>query len=305
MFAPRSFLFVPGDSPRKMAKAEATAAHALMLDLEDSVAAQNLAGARQTVREYLLSRRDRKRQQVWVRINPLDSGKALDDLTAIVAGAPDGILLPKCQASEQVKSLDHYLTALECREGVEAGSIRIMPVATETPAAMFELGSYQGASRRLHGLTWGAEDLATAVGAATNRDDDGAYGFTYQLARTLCLLGAKAAGVRALDTMKANFRDIEALKAEVRRARLDGFSGKFAIHPDQVEVINAGFRPDGHEIAHARAIVAAFQSADAVGTVQVDGVMVDKPHLTQALQILEAAGEQASAPDKGGMPRPE
>jgi citrate lyase subunit beta/citryl-CoA lyase len=299
MFAPRSFLFVPGDSQRKQAKAEATGAHALMLDLEDSVAEQNLAAARRMVREYLDSHPHRERQQVWVRINPLDSSKALDDLAMIVGGAPDGVLLPKCQGGHEVTRLDHFLTALECREGVKSESIRIMVVATETPAAMFELASYKNSSRRLHGLTWGAEDLATAVGAMSNREDDGAYALTYRLARSLCLLGAKAAGVQALDTMNPNFRDLETLAIEVRRARVDGFSGKFAIHPDQVEAINAGFRPDEREIAHARAIVAAFRSADGVGTVQVNGLMVDKPHLTQALQVLEAAGERDSEIGQG------
>ena len=234
---------------------------------------------------------DRERQQVWVRINALDSGKALEDLAAIVGGAPDGLLLPKCRGGDQIARLDHYLSALECRDNVKAESIQIMPVATETAAAMFGLGSYRNVSRRLHGLTWGAEDLATAVGATSNRHDDGTYAFPYQLARSLCLLGAHAAGVRALDTMNANFRGLESLAGEVRRARLDGFSGKFAIHPDQVPVINAGFCPSEAEIAHARAIVAAFESTPGAGAVQVDGMMVDKPHLTQALQILDAAGE--------------
>jgi citrate lyase subunit beta/citryl-CoA lyase len=286
----RSFLFVPGDSARKMEKAGSTAAHALVLDLEDAVAAERVDAARTLVREYLLAHTDRSRQQVWVRINSLDSDKALADLAMVVAGAPDGVLLPKCPSGAEIVRLDHYLTALEQREGVAKESIKIMVVATETPAAMFQLGSYKDVSRRLHGLTWGAEDLSTAVGASTNKGDDSAYGFTYQLARTLCLLGAKAAGVQAVDTISPNFRDPEALGAEVRRARQDGYTAKFAIHPDQVAVINAGFRPDEREVERARAIVAAFRAADGLGTVQVDGMMVDKPHLTQALQILEAAG---------------
>ncbi|MGE4337293.1 MAG: CoA ester lyase [Pigmentiphaga sp.] len=288
MANPRSFLFVPGDSSRKMAKAATTVAHALMLDLEDSVAVENLAAARQTVRDFLLAQRDRTRQQLWVRINPMESDKILDDLASVVAGAPDGVLLPKCQGSAEVIRLDHYLTALERREGISPGSIRIMTVSTETATAMFELGSYRNASPRLHGLTWGAEDLSTALGASTNRADDGAYAFTYQFARTLCLLGAKAAGAQAVDTIKSDFRDSEGLVAEVRRARQDGFTAKFAIHPDQLAAINAGFRPDAREVEQARAIVAAFQAAEGSGTVQVDGVMVDKPHLVQALQILEA-----------------
>ena len=305
MLSPRSFLFVPGDSPRKMAKAEGTAAHALLLDLEDSVAADNLPAARQTVREYLASHTDRERQQVWVRINPLDSGKALEDLAAIVGGAPDGLLLPKCRGGADIARLAQYLAALECRDDVAAGSIRIMPVATETAAAMFELGSYRNASPRLHGLTWGAEDLATALGAVTNREDDGAYALPYQLARSLCLLGAHAAGVRAVDTINANFRDMKGLAEEVRRARLDGFSGKLAIHPDQVPAINAGFRPSDAEIAHAKAIVAAFESAGGAGTVQVNGMMVDKPHLTQARQILEAAAEEGRDSNRTDAPRPD
>lgn len=290
---PRSFLFVPGDSARKMEKASATAAHALVLDLEDAVAAERLDAARQLVREYLISHTDRSRQEVWVRINPLDSDKALDDLAQVVAGAPNGLLLPKCTGGAEITRLDHYLTALEKREGVTVGSIRIISVATETAAAMFELGSYRGASQRLFGLTWGAEDLSTAVGASTNKGDDASYAFTYQLARSLCLLGAKAAGVQPVDTIFANFRDPQALAAEVRRARQDGYTAKFAIHPDQVAVINAGFQPDEGEVEHARAVVAAFRSSDGLGAVQLKGMMLDKPHLTQALQVLEAAGISA------------
>lgn len=290
MFVPKSFLFVPGDSERKMAKAGSSAAQALVLDLEDAVAAERLDAARQIVREYLLAHRDRSKQQVWVRVNPIDSEKALADLAAIVAGAPDGVLLPKCESGAAITRLDHYLTALEHREGVSPRSVKVISVATETAAAMFELRSYRGSSSRLLGLTWGAEDLSTAVGASTNKTDDGSYAFTYQLARSLCLLGSKAAAVHAIDTIFANFRDPEALRTEVRRARQEGFTSKFAIHPDQVEIINQGFRPDEKEVAHARAVVAAFESSDGRGAVQVDGKMLDKPHLTQALQVLQAAG---------------
>lgn len=299
MMTPRSFLFVPGDSERKMAKAASSAANALVLDLEDSVAAEKLAAARQTVREFLLAQRDRTRQQLWVRINPLDTDKALDDLAQVMAGAPDGVLIPKCLGGTDIERLGHYLDALERREGLPADATRIVAVATETSAAMFGLGSYRASSARLAGLTWGAEDLATAVGASTNKAEDGSYSFVFQLARNLCLLGAKAAGVHAIDSVLPSFRDTEALRAEVRRARLDGFTAKFAIHPDQVEAINAGFRPDEREIAHARAVVAAFQQAPNAGTLQVDGRMVDKPHLTQALQILEAAGVDAQSQHSG------
>lgn len=297
MIAPRSFLFVPGDSERKMAKGGASAAHALVLDLEDSVAPERLPEARQTVRNFLLANPDRERQQLWVRINPLDSDMALDDLAQVVAGAPDGVLLPKCVSGAEIVTLDHYLTALERREGVAQGSIKIISVATETAAAMFELGSYRNVSARLYGLTWGAEDLATALGASTNKaPEGGAYAFAYQMARNLCLMGSKAAAVQPIDTVQPNFRDNEGLVTEVRIARQDGFTAKFAIHPDQVAAINAGFQPDAKEIEKAQAIVAAFKASDARGTVQVNGMMVDKPHLTQALQILAAAGIAVDAP---------
>lgn len=289
MLNPKSFLFVPGDSERKMEKGRAGNAHALVLDLEDSVSEERLDAARALVREFLQANPDRTRQQIWVRINPIDSAKMLDDIAQVVGGAPDGVLLPKCHAGADIVRLAHYLTALERREGVKGESIRIISVATETPGAMFELGSYRNVSGRLAGLTWGAEDLSTAVGASTNKGDDAAYQFTYQLARSLCLLGAKAASTPAIDTIFANFRDPEGLQQEVRRARRDGFTAKFAIHPDQIEIINAGFKPDQREVEHARAIVAAFAAAGGQGTVQVKGMMVDKPHLTQALQIIEAA----------------
>jgi citrate lyase subunit beta/citryl-CoA lyase len=291
VITPRSFLFIPGDSERKMAKGGASPAHALMLDLEDSVSAERLPTARQLVREYLAAHTDRSKQQLWVRINPLDSGKALDDLVNIVGGAPDGVLLPKCAGGAEVGQLATYLDALERREEIASGSIRIMAVATETATAMFGLGSYRNVSDRLFGLTWGAEDLATALGASTNRATDGSYAFPFLLARSLCLMGARAAGVHAVDTVLPNFRDNDGLVTEVREARQSGFTAKFAIHPDQVDAINAGFRPDEKEIEKARAIVAAFRQSSGSGTLQVDGMMVDKPHLTQALQILQSIGE--------------
>lgn len=287
---PRCLIFVPGDSERKMAKAQATKAGGLILDLEDSVSADRIATARTMVREYLQSHGDRQRQQVWVRINPLSSPLSLPDLAAIVAGAPDGIMLPKVDSAQDVVKLDHFLTALEAREGVAAGTIRILPVATETAAAMFKLQSYQGCSTRLAGLTWGAEDLATALGASSNRREDGEYDFTYELARSMCLLGAHAAGVDAIDTVSTNFREREVLRKEVRSARRAGFHGKLAIHPDQIDAINAGFAPDEGEIAHAKAVVEAFRMAkDGAGTAQLDGKMVDRPHLVQALKLLAAA----------------
>ncbi|CAN5270436.1 CoA ester lyase [soil metagenome] len=286
----RSLLFVPGDSERKFAKASAGPADVLILDLEDSVSPERIDIARGMVREALLAKTDRSRQQLWVRINPLSTPLSLPDLVAVMPGRPDGILLPKTDSADEVVLLGHYLTALESREGHPPGSTRILPVATETPAAMFALGSYAKAGPRLAGVTWGAEDLATAVGASTNRDDDGTYALTFRLARTFCLLAARAAGVVAVDTIVADFRDSAALEADVRRARRDGFGAKMAIHPDQVELINAGFLPDAGEIAFAQRVIAAFEAGGGAGAVQIDGKMLDKPHLKQALNVLAAAG---------------
>ena len=286
----KSLLFVPGDSEKKMTKAKNSGASALILDLEDSVSPDRTKAAHALVRDFLQAHPDRSKQQLWVRINPLSTPLALPDLAAIVAGAPDGIMLPKVESAKDVILLDHYLTALEQREGVSRGRVRIIPVATETPGAMFELKTYKGASTRLLGLTWGAEDLSTAVGASTNRVESGEYEFTYQLARSLCLVGAHAAGLQAVETITANFRDQELLLREVKASRRAGFTGKIAIHPDQVNTINAGFSPDEAEVAHAQAVVQAFENGKGAGTVQLEGKMLDKPHLTQALRLLEAAG---------------
>ena len=283
----RSLLFVPGDSERKQAKAESVRADALILDLEDSVEPSRLPVARDMVREYLSSHQGGA--ELWVRINPLDSGLALDDLAAVVRARPSGILLPKVEGAADIVLLDHYLSALEARDGLPASSIGILPVATETPQAMFALGEYRGCSTRLRGLTWGAEDLAAAVGASTNRAQDGEYDFTYRMARSLCLLGAHAAGVAAIDTLWVNFRDASGLAHDAAGARRAGFSGKIAIHPDQVETINQAFTPDATEIARAQRIVDAFAQSEGVGTLQLDGEMLDRPHLKQAQRILANA----------------
>lgn len=290
----KSLLFVPGDSERKMAKAQSSPASALILDLEDAVAIERIDVARVMVRDYLKGRPDRSRQQLWVRINPLGTPLSLPDLVAVIAGAPDGIMLPKVDSAKDVVVLDHFLTALEQREGVAANSVRIIPVASETPQAMFTLDSYRGASSRLTGLTWGAEDLSTALGASTNRLDSGEFEFTYQLARSLCLIGAHAAGIQAIDTLTPDFRDHERLRGEVRASRRAGFTGKLAIHPDQVEAINTGYSPDEDEVRHATAVVEAFERAGGAGAVQLEGKMLDKPHLTQALRVLAGAGRVRS-----------
>jgi citrate lyase subunit beta / citryl-CoA lyase len=284
----RSMLFVPGDSEKKLAKAASTPADALILDLEDAVAVERLETARGMVCEYLLQH-PRGQQQAWVRINPLQTDLALKDLAAVMPGRPDGIVLPKPLNARDVIQLDHFLSALETREGITLGSTRIIPVATEVAGALFELNSYAGASPRLAGLTWGAEDLATAVGASTNKDAHGEFDFTFQLARSMCLLAASHAQVQAIDTLTVDFRDTDRLTKDVLRARQSGFTGKLAIHPDQVLPIHAGLAPDAHEVAHAQRIVDAFAQAGGAGAVQLDGKMVDKPHLTQALRLLQLA----------------
>ena len=288
----RSLLFVPGDSERKLAKAQTSQADALILDLEDAVAPENIDRARAMVREYLQARRASKtgsHQQLWVRINPIQTPKALADLAAIMPGGPDGIMLPKSDSATETITLAHYLSALEAREGLAPESTRILPVATETPRAMFALGSYHGASSRLFGLTWGAEDLSTAVGASTNRLLDGEYEFTYKLARSQCLLAASAAGIAAIDTLWSNFKDPEGLLADSKAARRAGFSGRIAIHPDQIDIINQAFTPDANETAFAQRVVDAFAGSGGAGTLQLDGRMLDRPHLTQAQKLLELA----------------
>ncbi|MGH7293115.1 MAG: HpcH/HpaI aldolase/citrate lyase family protein, partial [Myxococcota bacterium] len=240
--------------------------------------------------EYLSARRGARRPELWVRVNPLDSSDALADLAAVVVGAPDGIVVPKTDSAADVVRLDHYLAALEAREGVPIGSTRILPVATETARALFHLDSYAGASARLHGLTWGAEDLPAALGATTNRGPDGELAFVYQLARALCLAAAVAAGVQPVDTVYPDFRDGTGLEKNAARARMDGFTGKIAIHPDQVAIIQQAFSPTAEELAHARRVVAAFAATPSAGTVALDGKMLDRPHLKQAENVLRTAG---------------
>ena len=281
----KSLLFVPGDSEKKLAKAASTGADALLLDLEDAVSQDRLPAARGLVLDYLKSH-DRSSQQVWVRINPLNTPLSLPDLVAVMPGKPDGIVLPKPLNASDVLQLDHFLSALEQHEGIKAGHTRILPVATEVAGALFSLNTYAGCSARLAGLTWGAEDLATAVGASTNKKDNGEFDDTFVLARSLCLLAAAHAGVQAIDTLSVDFRHADSLQADVQRAKRQGFSGKLAIHPDQVAIINAGFTATPEELQHAQRIVDAFAQAGGAGAVQLDGKMVDKPHLTQALRLL-------------------
>jgi citrate lyase subunit beta/citryl-CoA lyase len=284
----RSFLFVPGDSERKLLKGAESGADALVLDLEDSVPETRLPVARTMVCEYLRANRDRSKTQLWVRINPLSTEKAIPDLAAIVAGAPDGILLPKVFSAADVVTVDHYLTALETREGVASGRVKIMAIATETPAAVLTLAGFARCSPRLFALTWGKEDLPAAIGASTNLDENGDLDFTYKMARSLCLLAAVAAEVEPIDTVFTDFRDSDGCFREASAARRAGFTGKVAIHPAQVDPINRAFTPSAEDIEYARRVVAAFASG--AGTVGLDGKMLDMPHLKQARRTLATAG---------------
>ncbi|MFO1469372.1 MAG: CoA ester lyase, partial [Steroidobacteraceae bacterium] len=275
----------------KLDKADGAGADALILDLEDSVAPDNKPRARDLVTAFLRARpRAHRASQLWVRINPLDSGLALADLAAVVAADPDGVMLPKADGPEDVRRLSHYLDALEAQHGLEPGSIRIVPVATETAIAPFRLGEYATAGlSRLMGLTWGAEDLAAALGASTNLAADGQWAQTYQLARSLTLLAARAAGVQAIDTLYVNFKDEPGLRASSRASRAEGFTGRLAIHPAQVAAINECYRPSREEIEHAKRVVAAFDASPGAGTIGLDGRMIDIPHLKQARAVLEQA----------------
>jgi citrate lyase subunit beta/citryl-CoA lyase len=282
----RSMLFVPGDSEKKLAKAAGGAADALILDIEDSVAPERKAEARQMVGAYLKSQSGTRKQKLWVRINPLDTPDALPDLAAVVAGRPDVLLLPKAAGADDVVLLDHYLKALETREGVTADAIKVVVVATETGAAMFGLGSYSKNTPRLQGLTWGAEDLSAAVGASSNSDEKGQLTPLYITARALCLAAAAAADVEAIDTAYMGIGDPEGLRRVCNEARRDGFRSKMAIHPDQVAIINEAFSPSAAEVAHAKKIVDLFAANPGAGTLKLDGRMLDIPHLKQAKRVL-------------------
>ena len=292
----RSWLFVPGDSERKLEKGRANPADALILDLEDAVSDDRQQIARDMVQAYLKANADRARQQFWVRINPLDSALSLPDLAAVMPGAPDGIVLPKVYSAADVNTLGHYLSALEAREGLAPGSTRIACVATETAASLLSFHTYlEGVTDRLAAMTWGAEDLSAALGAIDNRNPaSGEYDDPYLMAKSLCLAAARAIDAQPVGVVFTDFRDTAALEADCLRDRRAGFVGKIAIHPAQVEVINRAFTPSDEEIAYARRVVEVFEQNPGVGTVGLDGKMLDMPHLKQARNVL-AMAEQIAA----------
>ncbi|CAN5789201.1 CoA ester lyase [soil metagenome] len=270
----RSLLFVPGDRPDRFAKAAASGADALILDLEDSVAAEKKPEAREAIAAWL--RADRTVPS-FVRVNPLGSGEIDADLRAILPAAPDGIVLPKAEGAASVRAL------IDLAGGTAPP---ILPIASETAAAVFQLSTYGDVAAHLAGLTWGAEDLPAAIGAATARNPDGSYTAPYEMVRALALFGAHAAGVPAIETVYPNIADSEGLAAYVARGRRDGFTGMMAIHPAQVAAINAGFSPSEADIAHARAVIEAFAANPGAGVLKLAGRMIDRPHLDQARKLL-------------------
>jgi citrate lyase subunit beta/citryl-CoA lyase len=287
----RSLLFVPGDDERKIAKGFASSAGALILDLEDAVAPARKGAAREICAEALQSANTTKK--LFVRVNALDTGQTLADLAATVRGRPYGIVLPKCRGGEDARLVGQYLAALEAREGIESGATRILPIATENGASMFGLGTYSGVER-LCGIFWGGEDLAADLGAVANRGANGRYTAPYELARSLTLAAAAAAQVDAVDAVYTNFRDLDGLRAEAAEALRDGFSAKAAIHPDQVEPINAAFTPSAADVAWAKRVVAAFEESPGAGVAAIDGKMLDRPHYRSAQRVL-ARAEQAQS----------
>jgi citrate lyase subunit beta/citryl-CoA lyase len=283
----RSWLFAPGDSERKMEKATAGPADIVLLDLEDAVAEAEKPKARSMVAAFLKANAA-QRARLWVRINPLDGPHALADLVAVMSAGPGGIMLPKARGRADAELLHHYLTAFEAAAGAQQGATKVIVLVTETAEAMFTTGDYRGAPRVV-AMTWGAEDLADALGASENRNESGGYGFTYELARSLCLLGAAAAGVAAIETIQGDFRDEAGLRKRAAQVRRAGYRGMLAIHPAQVEVINETFTPSAEEVAGAQEIVDLFAANPTAGAIGHKGAMLDRPHFARAQALLTAA----------------
>lgn len=285
----RSLLFVPGDSEKKLDKARGSGADALLIDLEDSIAPERKDTARTVTLAFLKDfGQATRRPRLFVRVNGLASGLIDDDL-AVIEGRPDGIVLPKAEGGAAVIHADAKLTAREAMHDLPDRHVQILALATETAKALFLAGTFAASSPRLIGLTWGAEDLSAELGAEANRDADGQFLDPYRLARSLCLAGAAAAEVQAVDTVYIDFRNAAGLRRECEEARRDGFTGKMAIHPGQVEVINDVFTPTPDAVARAQKVVAAFAAEPGAGVVGIDGVMYDRPHLAKARQLLARA----------------
>ena len=286
----RSLLFVPADSARKLDKAMSSGADALIVDLEDSIALDGKAHAREATAAFLKNAMtSATRPYLMVRVNGLQTGLTDADLDAIAPAKPDAIMLPKAEGGAALVHADAKLAVREAQNDLPDGHIKILPIATETAAALFLVGTFAGASARLIGMTWGAEDLSAELGARTNRDEQGRFLDPYRLARGLCLAGAAAAAVPAIDTVFVDFRNDVGFRRECEEACRDGFVGKMAIHPAQVPIINEVFTPSAHAIAHAQSVIAAFAAAPGAGVVGIGGVMYDRPHLVRAKQLLARA----------------
>lgn len=285
----RSMLFVPGDSSRKLEKAQSAPADALIVDLEDSIDAANKETARALTAEFLQQRSSMRARTLWVRVNGASDPNFGADVAAAVQGGADGIVLPKPRSAADVLALAEHLDTLEPRLGRAFGTTKILPIATETPGSVLALGAYASCGPRLAAITWGAEDLSAALGAATAVDEDGRWLPPYELARSLCLLAAGAAAVAAVDTVYTNIADADGLRRSALAARRDGFAGKLAVHPDQVEILNRAFLPTAAEVAAAEAVVTAFARAGGAGVVAHGGRMLDRPHLQRALRVLALA----------------
>ena len=293
----RSLLFVPADSAKKLDKAMTSGADALIVDLEDSVALDGKVSARQSAAAFLKeTTAAASRPYLLVRVNSLQSGLTDADLDAVAPAMPDAVMLPKAEGGASVIHLDAKLAVREATSAVPDGHIKIVAIATETAAALFRTGTYAGASARLTALTWGAEDLSAELGAEANRDGQGRFLDPYRLARSLCLAGAAAAEVPALDTVYIDFRNTDGFRRECEEARRDGFSAKLAIHPSQVPIINELFTPTPDALRQAQAIVDAFAANPGAGVVGLHGVMIDRPHLTRAKRLLaRLRGKEATA----------
>lgn len=291
-FNARSWLFAPGDSERKMQKATASTADIVIFDLEDAVAEAEKPKARSMVAAFLKANAPlsdtQGRARLWVRINPIQGPHALADLAAVMPAAPAGIMFPKPRGRADAELLDHYLTAFEAAAGIAAGTTKVMLLATEMPESMLAIGSYAGVPRVV-AMSWGAEDLATALGATDNRGNYGGYDFTYELARSLCLVAAAAAGVAAIETIHGDFRDEAGLRKRAAAVRRAGYRGMLAIHPSQVDVINEAFTPTAEELASAQEIVDLFAADPGAGTIGHKGAMLDRPHLARAQALLAMA----------------
>jgi citrate lyase subunit beta/citryl-CoA lyase len=290
--AMRSWLFVPGDSETKLGKVAGYGADVVIVDLEDAVAPPAKPHARVLARDWL-ERQGRLQDgaQPWVRINALDTPLWREDLAAVMPGRPGGIMVPKAAGPAQLQELAGELSALEQEHGAAPGSTRILPLVSETPAAALGIAAYAAAQLpRLAGLTWGAEDLSAVLGASRKRDAHGTWTDAFRYVRSQVLLAAHARGVLPIDTLHADFRDLDGLQRIAAESHADGFAGMLAIHPGQVAVINAAFSPGEADIAEARAIVAAFDANPGVGTLSLDGRMIDQPHLEQARRLLARIG---------------